>query len=87
MDPAGTQRRRPRVDRREAARILNCSRDNVRRMDRVGRLRSGKRDHNGTYTYDRREVEKIALERGGELQPSGELAARVEVATTDQAAQ
>jgi DNA-binding transcriptional MerR regulator len=77
MDSVGVERRHPRVDRREAARILNCSRDNVRRMDRIGRLRSGKRDHNGTYTYDRREIEKIALERGGELRPSGELAARV----------
>jgi len=77
MNTAGIERRRPRVDRREAARILNCSRDNVRRMDRIGRLRSGKRDHNGTYTYDRREIEKVAHERGGEVRPTGELAARV----------
>jgi hypothetical protein len=77
MNTAGIERRRPRVDRREAARILNCSRDNVRRLDRIGRLRSGKRDHNGTFTYDRREIEKIAHERGGEVKPTGELAARV----------
>ncbi len=49
----------------------------MRRLDRTGTLRSGKRDINGAYTYDRREIEKLASERGSSARPSGELAARV----------
>lgn len=71
------ERRRPRVDRREAAQILHCSRDNVRRLDRVGTLRTGKRDRNGTFTYDRREVEELARKRGLGVKANGELTARV----------
>ena len=77
MNLPGLAQRRPRVDRREAARILNCSRDNIRRLDKIGTLRTGKRDMNGAYTYDRREIEKLADERGVVGRPTGELAARV----------
>jgi hypothetical protein len=73
---ANVERRRPRVDRREAALILHCSRDNVRRLDKVGQLKTGKRDRNGTFTYDRREVEELARRRGLGVKPSGELTAR-----------
>jgi hypothetical protein len=71
------ERRRPRVDRREAAKILGCSRDNVRRLDRIRVLKTGEADRNGTITYDRREIEGLAKERGVGGGPSGELAARV----------
>ena len=74
---ASKERRRPRVDRREAARMLQCSRDNVRRLDRIKQLKTGKQDRNGTYTYDRGEVESLANKRGLRVRPSGELAARV----------
>ena len=77
MNSPGLAQRRPRVDRREAARILNCSRDNVRRLDKNGSLRTGKRDLNGAFTYDRREIEKLADVRGVGVRPTGELAARV----------
>jgi hypothetical protein len=77
MDSPGLAQRRPRVDRREAARILQCSRDNIRRLDKNGTLRSGRRDLNGAFTYDRREIEKLAHERGQRVKPNGELAARV----------
>ena len=74
---SATERRRLRVDRREAARILHCSRDNVRRLDRVGQLKSSKQDRNGTFTYDRAEIEDLARARGLDVKPTGELAARV----------
>ena len=74
---ASKERRRPRVDRREAAAILQCSRDNVRRLDRIKQLKTGERDRNGTFTYDRREIEEFARKRGLGVKPSGELAARV----------
>jgi DNA-binding transcriptional MerR regulator len=77
MDSQGLAQRRPRVDRREAARILQCSRDNIRRLDKNGTLRSGRRDVNGAFTYDRREIEKLAHERGQKVKATGELAARV----------
>lgn len=77
MDSPGLAQRRPRVDRREAARILQCSRDNIRRLDKNGTLRSGRRDVNGAFTYDRREIEKLAHERGQKVKATGELAARV----------
>ena len=74
---ASKERRRPRVDRREAARILQCSRDNVRRLDRIKQLKTGQQDRNGTYTYDRGEIEEFARKRGLAVRPSGELTARV----------
>ena len=74
---AASERRRSRVDRREAAKILQCSRDNVRRLDKAGRFKSSKKDRNGTFTYDRREIEEIARRRGLGIKPSGELTARV----------
>jgi hypothetical protein len=70
-------KRRPRVARREAADILACSRDNVRRLDRIGVLKTGKADRNGTITYDRREIEELARKRGQQVTDSGELVAHV----------
>ena len=77
MQTRTIERRRTRVDRREAAQLLHCSRDNVRRLDRIGQLKTGMRDRNGTFTYDRREIEEIARKRGLGVKPSGELTARV----------
>jgi DNA-binding transcriptional MerR regulator len=71
------QGRRRRVDRREAAKILQCSRDNVRWMDKNGHLRSSKRDRNGVFTYDRSEIEELARKRGLSVKPTGALTARV----------
>jgi hypothetical protein len=75
--PLAPERRRPRVDRREAASILQCSRDNIRRLDKIGELKTGKQDRNGAFTYDRGEIEAIARKRGLHIKPGGELAARV----------
>lgn len=75
--PLAPERRRPRVDRREAASILQCSRDNIRRLDKIGELKTGKKDRNGAFTYDRREVEELARKRGLQIKANGELAARV----------
>ena len=75
--PLAPERRRLRVDRREAASILQCSRDNIRRLDKAKQLKTGQQDRNGTFTYDRREVEELARKRGLGVKPSGELAARV----------
>ena len=69
--------RRPRVTRREAAKILQTSYDNVRRLERTKQLATTKHDREGTVTYDRREVESLAQKRGLQVKPSGELAARV----------
>lgn len=69
--------RRTRVTRREAARILQTSYDNVRRLQRTKQLATGTPDREGTVTYDRREVEALAAKRGLQVRPSGELAARV----------
>jgi hypothetical protein len=77
MQTRTIERRRTRVDRREAAQLLHCSRDNVRRLDRVGQLKTGTRDRNGTFTYDRREIEDLARRRGLGVKPSGELVALV----------
>jgi hypothetical protein len=77
MQTRTSERRRARVDRREAALLLHCSRDNVRRLDKTGQLKTGTRDRNGTFTYDRREIEEIARKRGLGVKPSGELTARV----------
>jgi DNA-binding transcriptional MerR regulator len=77
MQTRTIERRRTRVDRREAAQLLHCSRDNVRRLDKIGQLKTGTRDRNGTFTYDRREIEEIARKRGLGVKPSGELTARV----------
>ena len=74
---SATEHRRLRVDRREAARILQCSRDNVRRLDRTGQLKSSKQDRNGTFTYDRSEIEELARARGLGVKPTGELVARI----------
>jgi hypothetical protein len=75
--PLAPERRRLRVDRREAASILQCSRDNIRRLDKAKQLKTGQQDRNGTFTYDRREIEELARKRGLSVKPSGELAARV----------
>jgi hypothetical protein len=75
--PLAPERRRPRVDRREAASILQCSRDNIRRLDKIGELKTGKQDRNGAFTYDRGEIEAMARKRGLHIKPGGELAARV----------
>lgn len=73
----GVTAQRPRVTRREAAKILQTSYDNVRRLERVKQLATTKKDREGTTTYDRREVESLANKRGLQVKPSGELAARV----------
>lgn len=70
-------RPRSRVDRREAARMLKSSRDNVRRLDRIGVLKTGRTDRNGTFTYDRREIEELARRRSVRTKPGGEMAAIV----------
>lgn len=49
-----------RMSRREAADALNCSVDNIRKMDRTGRLKTGRRDINGVFTYARTEIEALA---------------------------
>lgn len=55
----------PRVTRREAAKILGTSYDNVRRMQRIGHLRSTP-DRNGVHRFDRREVEALANTRSAD---------------------
>ena len=77
MSSPTTERRRPRVSRREAAQILQCSRDNVRRLERIKQLKTTQADRNGAMTYDRREVEELARQRGMSLKPTGALTARV----------
>jgi DNA-binding transcriptional MerR regulator len=77
MSSPSTERRRPRVSRREAAQILQCSRDNVRRLERIKQLKTAQADRNGAMTYDRREVEELARQRGLSLKPTGALTARV----------
>ena len=57
--------------------MLQCSRDNVRRLDKINQLKTGKRDRNGTFTYERREIEEFARRRGLSVKPSGELTAKV----------
>jgi hypothetical protein len=49
----------------------------VRWLHKIGQLKTGMRDRNGTFTYDRREVEEMARKRGLGVKPSGELTARV----------
>lgn len=73
-EPAMPKRRW--VTRREAAVILGCSPDNVRRMERNGQLHS-QPDRNGTSKLDRLEVEARAAERGRKPKISGPLTARV----------
>ncbi|MCW5831337.1 MAG: hypothetical protein KIS78_02630 [Labilithrix sp.] len=46
-------------------------------MDKAGQFKSSRQDRNGTFTYDRREIEEFARQRGLNVKPSGELAARV----------
>jgi hypothetical protein len=77
MSSPTTERRRPRVSRREAAQILQCSRDNVRRLERIKQLKTTQADRNGAMTYDRREVEELARQRGQNVKASGALTARV----------
>ena len=47
---------------REAAKILECSSDLVRHLDRIGRLHA-QRTAGGVRLYDRHEVERVARER------------------------
>jgi hypothetical protein len=68
--------RRSRITRNEAAKVLGTSYQNVRRLQRVGQLRSDP-DRYGVHRFDRREVEELARKRGLQIKPSGELAARV----------
>ena len=68
--------RRPRITRSEAAKILKTSYENIRRLQRVGQLRS-EPDRHGVHRFDRREVEALARRRGLQISPTGELAARV----------
>jgi DNA-binding transcriptional MerR regulator len=77
MSNPTTERRRPRVSRREAAQILQCSRDNVRRLERIKQLKTAQADRNGAMTYDRREVEELARQRGMNIKPTGALTAKV----------
>jgi hypothetical protein len=51
------------VTRREAATILGCSYENVKRLQRIGQLHSYP-DKRGVHRFDRREVEALALKRG-----------------------
>jgi hypothetical protein len=67
---------RSRITRNEAAKVLGTSYQNVRRLQRVGQLRSDP-DRYGVHRFDRREVEELARKRGLQIKPSGELAARV----------
>ena len=68
--------RRSRITRNEAAKVLGTSYQNVRRLQRVGQLRSDP-DRYGVHRFDRREVEELARKRGLQIKPSGELAAHV----------
>jgi hypothetical protein len=67
---------RRRITRREAAKILHTSYENVRRLERAGQLH-WKLDPDGVHILDRAEVEALARKRGLHLKPSGELTARV----------
>jgi hypothetical protein len=51
------------MTRRQAADALGCSGDNVRKLDRTGRLKTGRKDINGVVTYERSEIEELAAER------------------------
>jgi hypothetical protein len=76
MNGATTRKASARVTRREAAKILDTSYENVKRMQRIGQLHSDP-DRHGVHRFDRREVEELARRRGLQIKPSGELAARV----------
>jgi hypothetical protein len=65
-----------RVTRREAAKILDTSYENVKRLQRIGKLHSDP-DRHGVHRFDRREVEELARRRGLQITPSGQLAAAV----------
>jgi hypothetical protein len=55
---------------------LKTSYENIRRLQRIGQLRS-EPDRHGVHRFDRREVEALARRRGLQITASGELAARV----------
>jgi hypothetical protein len=76
MNGGASARQTSRVTRREAAKILSTSYENVKRLQRVGQLRSSP-DRHGVHRFDRREVEELARRRGLQIKPSGELAATV----------
>lgn len=61
----------PRVTRREAAKILGTSYDNVRRMQRIGQLHSVP-DRYGVHRFDRREVDALAKARALDVKPTPE---------------
>ncbi len=71
-----TAARHPRVTRTEAAKILNTTYQNIRRLQRVGQLHSTP-DRHGVHRFDKREVDELARRRGLQIKPSGELAAKV----------
>lgn len=64
------------VTRREAAAILGCSYENVKRLQRIGQLHSYP-DKRGVHRFDRREVEALAAKRGvrAELAPEKQVEA------------
>ncbi len=67
---------RRRVSRREAAKILRTSYENVRRLQRQ-QLLNGVPDEHGHYWFDREEVEALARKRNASAVLDGELTARV----------
>lgn len=56
--------------------MLGTSYENVRKLQRTGKLHSDP-DRHGVHRFDRREVEDLARKRGLQIKPSGELAAHV----------
>jgi hypothetical protein len=76
MNADGARRPSARVTRREAAKILGTSYENVKRLQRARQLNSDP-DRHGVHRFDRREVEELTRRRGLQIKPSGELAARV----------
>lgn len=76
MEGFGTKRVGRRVTRREAAKLLATSVENVRYLQRRGQLR-GEPDLRGHYWFRRDDVENLARRRGQRIKPWGELSARV----------
>lgn len=78
MSKAGSNVRfiAPRVTRKQAAKILNTSYENVKRLQRLGQLR-GVPDRQGIHRFDKREVEELARRRGRQVPQFGEFAASV----------
>lgn len=70
-------RKSPRVSRREAAAILRCSVDNIRKLDRTRRLLTGRKGPDGAYTYERSEIEAFAKQIERRKVDDGVLTAHV----------